>query len=68
VHRAGVSSRTAPVASIRAFHQSAYRYYATHVAPDVFDPRRLAARALLTARCWWQVRQSGSVRSVGGPR
>jgi N-acetylglucosaminyl-diphospho-decaprenol L-rhamnosyltransferase len=59
VHQVGVSSRTAASASIRAFHASAYRYYATHVAPDVFDPRRLLARLLLGARCRWHLRRAG---------
>ncbi|MGE0592509.1 MAG: glycosyltransferase family 2 protein [Vicinamibacterales bacterium] len=51
VHTVGRSSRTAPAASIRAFHQSAYRYYTTHVATRPFDPRRPLARAVLAARC-----------------
>jgi N-acetylglucosaminyl-diphospho-decaprenol L-rhamnosyltransferase len=60
VHKVGQSSRTAKRSSIRAFHQSAYLYYATHVAPGALNPRRLVARALLGARCWWQLRTSGS--------
>jgi GT2 family glycosyltransferase len=52
VHRVGQSSRTAQAASVRAFHASAYRYYATHVAPAAFSPKRLLARVLLAARCW----------------
>ena len=60
VHHVGRSSRTARHASIRAFHASAYLYYATHVAPGALNPRRLLARALLGARCWWQLRASGS--------
>ena len=56
VHTVGRSSRTARAASIRAFHASAYRYYATHVAPHPWDPRRSLARALLTARCWLKLR------------
>jgi len=60
VHKVGQSSRTAQRSSIRAFHQSAYLYYATHVAPGALNPRRLLARALLGARCWWQLRASGS--------
>ena len=60
VHKVGQSSRTARRSSIRAFHQSAYLYYATHVAPGARNPRRLVARALLGARCWWQLRASGS--------
>jgi len=57
VHKVGRSSQTAKRSSIRAFHQSAYLYYATHVAPGSLNPRRLLARALLGARCWWQLRR-----------
>lgn len=60
VHKVGRSSQTAKRSSIRAFHESAYLYYATHVAPGMLNPRRLLARALLGARCWWQMRASGS--------
>jgi N-acetylglucosaminyl-diphospho-decaprenol L-rhamnosyltransferase len=60
MHRVGQSSRTAQAASIRAFHDSAYLYYATHVAPGVLSPRRLLARALLSVRRTWRLR---SVRS-----
>jgi len=67
VHRAGVSSRTAAADSIRAFHRSAYRYYATHVAPDVFDPRRWVARLLLALRSAWQVRRSRRARGPEEP-
>ena len=35
--------------SIRAFHESAYLYYATHVAPGALNPKRWLARVLLTA-------------------
>jgi N-acetylglucosaminyl-diphospho-decaprenol L-rhamnosyltransferase len=55
VHQIGQSSRTARAASIRAFHASAYRYYATHVAPGPLNPKRAAARVLLAARCAWQL-------------
>jgi hypothetical protein len=41
---------------VRAFHASAYRYYATHVAPGVLNPKRLMARLLLAARCWLRLR------------
>jgi len=58
VHQVGRSSRTARRASIRAFHDSAYRYYATHVAPGAWNPRRVLARCLLSARCWWRLRAS----------
>jgi GT2 family glycosyltransferase len=60
VHRVGQSSRTAPAASIRAFHESAYLYYSTHVAPGALSPRRWLARGLLTARCWWKLRMRSS--------
>jgi GT2 family glycosyltransferase len=56
VHTVGRSSRTARAASIRAFHASAYRYYAAHVASRRWDPRRPIARVLLTARCWLKLR------------
>lgn len=58
VHRVGHSSRTARAASIRAFHASAYLYYATHVAPGALSPKRLLARALLATRCWWLLRRA----------
>jgi hypothetical protein len=57
VHKVGRSSQTARRSSIRAFHRSAYLYYSTHVAPGALNPRRLFARALLGARCWWQLRR-----------
>jgi len=56
VHRVGLSSRTARAPSVRAFHDSAYLYYATHVAPGALNPKRLMARALLALRCWWMLR------------
>jgi GT2 family glycosyltransferase len=56
VHRVGHSSRTARGSSVRAFHDSAYLYYSTHVAPGALNPKRLLARALLTVRCWWLLR------------
>ena len=56
VHRVGLSSRTARGPSVRAFHDSAYLYYATHVAPGALNPKRLLARALLSLRCWWLLR------------
>ena len=60
VHRVGHSSRRAKAASIRAFHQSAYLYYSTHVSPDRRDPKRMLARALLAVRCWLSLRQARS--------
>jgi GT2 family glycosyltransferase len=58
VHRVGHSSKTARAASIKAFHESAYLYYATHVAPGALNPKRLIARLLLSARCWWRLRSA----------
>ena len=58
IHRVGHSSRTARAPSIRAFHASAYLYYATHVAPRTWSPRRALARALLSARCWWTLNRT----------
>src|SRR5207253_10409754 len=40
IHRVGQSSRTARAFAIRAFHDSAYLYYATHVAPTRLNPKR----------------------------
>jgi len=57
VHRVGHSSRTARAASLRAFHRSAYLYYATHVAPGALNPKRPLARLLLAARCWWLLKE-----------
>lgn len=56
VHRVGQSSRTAKAASIRAFHESAYLYYATHVAPGTLSPKRALAKVLLGVRQWWRLR------------
>jgi N-acetylglucosaminyl-diphospho-decaprenol L-rhamnosyltransferase len=50
VHQVGHSSRNLRPLAIRAFHESAYLYYATHVASQS-RPKRLLARALLSARC-----------------
>lgn len=58
VHRVGHSSRTVRASAIRAFHASAYLYYATHVAPRPLQPARLLARLLLTVRCWLSLRQA----------
>jgi len=55
VHRVGQSSRTARASAIRAFHESAYLYYATHVAPAPLNPKRAVARAILHTRCWVQL-------------
>lgn len=54
VHRVGHSSRNGREAAVRAFHESAYLYYAIHVAPDAL-PKRLLARLLLALRCRLQL-------------
>lgn len=60
IHRVGHSSKTAQASSIRAFHDSAYRYYSTHVAGGALDPRRPLARVILAARLWWNLRKASS--------
>ena len=57
IHRVGHSSRDGRSSAIRAFHQSAYLYYSTHVAPTA-SVKRLAAKVLLAARCWLKLQQS----------
>lgn len=56
-HAGGVSSRTVRSMAIRAFHQSAYRYYSTHVATNPVT--RAAAWLILTLRCQLKLRSSG---------
>jgi GT2 family glycosyltransferase len=56
IHRVGHSSRTVRTRAIRAFHESAYLYYASHVARAPMSPKRLIARVLLAVRGWWMVR------------
>ena len=51
VHVGARSSRTVKPLAIRAFHRSAYLYYATHVAPSRLSARRWLAAGLLFARC-----------------
>jgi N-acetylglucosaminyl-diphospho-decaprenol L-rhamnosyltransferase len=72
VHQGGVSSNGVRAAAIRAFHDSAYLYYVTHVAPGgprFGIPRRIRrrmkrtlARVILSTRCWWHLRLAS-----GGP-
>ena len=50
VHRVGGSSQSVRRLAIRAFHQSAYRYYVTHVVPQPWHPGRLVAWAILSTR------------------
>jgi GT2 family glycosyltransferase len=56
IHWVGRSSRRVRAFAIRAFHESAYLYYSTHNARGAMHPKRLIARALLSARCWVQLR------------
>ena len=55
-HPGGASAKTQSRAATRAFHRSAYLYYATHVAPSPLNPARWIARVALTARAWWRMR------------
>jgi GT2 family glycosyltransferase len=50
-HCVGQSSRSRRGPSIKAFHDSAYLYYATHVAPSS-TMKRMLAHALLSTRRW----------------
>jgi GT2 family glycosyltransferase len=58
VHSVGHSSRNLRARAIQAFHDSAYLYYETHVAPAGL--KRWLARMLLSMRCWLQLRFAGS--------
>jgi hypothetical protein len=56
VHTVGRSSRTVQRLAVRAFHESAYLYYSTHVARSAWHPARWIAFVLLRARGWWKMR------------
>lgn len=56
MHSGGASAKTRSRDATRAFHRSAYLYYATHVVPSPWHPARWFARAALTARAWWRTR------------
>ena len=58
IHSGGASAKTSSRLAIRAFHQSAYRYYATHVVRSPLHPARWFARAALTLRAWWRMRRA----------
>ncbi len=62
VHAGGQSSRTARRLAIRAFHRSAYTYYATHVARTAVG--RGFAWVVLEARCRWKLLASGFLREI----
>ena len=55
-HPGGASASTARAFASRVFHESAYRYYATHVAPSPWHPARWIARVALPLRGWWRGR------------
>ena len=68
IHHVAHSSRRARAAAIRAFHESAYLYYSTHVAPGGSQWRldrrvrrrlkRILARGILKARCYMHLRSA----------
>ena len=60
IHSVGQSSRSVPGLAIRAFHRSAYTYYATHVARTRFA--RGLAWVLLEGRCRWKLLASRVTR------
>ncbi len=55
-HPGGASAGTASAFATRVFHESAYRYYATHVAASPWHPARWLARVALPLRAWWRTR------------
>jgi GT2 family glycosyltransferase len=56
-HPGGASAKTASRLATRAFHDSAYRYYATHVVRSPWHPLRLFARIALALRARWRERR-----------
>jgi GT2 family glycosyltransferase len=56
IHAGGQSSRTAHAMATRAFHRSAYLYYATHVVRSRWHPARWFAWSALRLRAWWRTR------------
>jgi hypothetical protein len=55
-HPGGASAKTASRLATKAFHDSAYRYYTTHVVRSRWHPLRLLARVALAARAQWRMR------------
>jgi GT2 family glycosyltransferase len=55
-HAGGASAGTRSRESTRAFHRSAYLYYATHVVRSPWHPARWFARVALAVRAWWRMR------------
>lgn len=57
IHLVAHSSQRARSVAIRAFHESAYLYYSTHVAPQGLF-KRVLARGLLKVRCYMRLRSA----------
>ena len=55
-HPGGASARTTSRLATRAFHGSAYRYYATHVVRSPLHPARWLAKVALGIRAAWRAR------------
>lgn len=55
-HPGAASANTQSAFATKAFHDSAYRYYATHVVPSPWHPARWLARVALPLRAWWRAR------------
>ena len=55
-HAGGASARTDSRRAVRAFHDSAYRYYTTHVVRSPWHPARPLARIALALRATWRSR------------
>ena len=58
-HDGGASARTDSPLATRAFHRSAYRYYAAHVVPSPWHPMRWIAKAALASRASWRIARRG---------
>jgi GT2 family glycosyltransferase len=54
-HPGGISAATRPAFATRAFHRSAYLYYATHAAPSPLNPMRWLAKIALGLRAQWRI-------------
>lgn len=55
-HSGGASANTASRLATRAFHDSAYRYYSTHVVRSPLHPARWFAKVALALRARWRAR------------
>jgi N-acetylglucosaminyl-diphospho-decaprenol L-rhamnosyltransferase len=55
-HPGGASADTRSAFATKAFHDGAYRYYATHIVPSPWHPARWLARVALPLRAWWRSR------------